>query len=139
MASFYRVENGTLEYFGTDGKYHAVPRAKGVLLLSDIKLSSKPVIKTASASVWDIGDGVLCVEFTGKMNALDEPVFDAYWQAIKLIGDGSGAYKALVIYNEGSHFSAGANLGLAIFAMNIALWPQIEELGERRAKSVQGA
>lgn len=126
--SFYRVEDGTLEYFGTDGKYHPVPRAEGVLLLSDIKLSSKPVIKTASASVWDIGDGVLCVEFTGKMNALDEPVFDAYWQAIKLIGDGSGDYKALVIYNEGSHFSAGANLGLAIFAMNIALWPQIEAL-----------
>jgi 3-hydroxyacyl-CoA dehydrogenase len=34
----------------------------------------------------------------------------------------------MVIYNEGSNFSAGANLGLAMFAMNIALWPQIEEL-----------
>ncbi len=125
---FYSVENSRLNYFGTDGKYHAVPRAQGVLLLSDIKLSAKPVIKTASASVWDIGDGVLCVEFTGKMNALDDQVFEAYWQAIKLIGDGKGQYKAMVIYNEGSHFSAGANLGLAIFAMNIALWPQIEEL-----------
>ena len=39
-----------------------------------------------------------------------------------------GDYKALTIYNEGSHFSAGANLGLAIFAINIALWPQIEDL-----------
>ncbi len=126
--SFYKVIEGKLHYFGTDNTYHAVERADGVLLLRDIKLSSEPVIKTASASVWDIGDGVLCVEFTGKMNALDEPVFDAYWQAIKKIGDGSGDYKALVIYNEGSHFSAGANLGLAIFAMNIALWPQIESL-----------
>lgn len=126
--TFYRNHDGKLQAFGTDGKYHDVKRSEGVLLLSDIKLSNEPVIKTASASVWNVGDGVLCVEFTGKMNALDEPVFDAYHQAIKLIGDGSGDYKAMVIYNEGSHFSAGANLGLAIFAMNIAMWPQIEAL-----------
>jgi 3-hydroxyacyl-CoA dehydrogenase len=126
--TFYKVENGKLHYFGTDKKYHEVKRPEGVLLLRDIKLSAEPVIKTASASVWDVGDGVLCVEFTGKMNALDEHVFETYHKAIKLIGDGSGNYKALVIYNEGSHFSAGANLGLAIFAMNIAMWPQIEAL-----------
>jgi len=126
--SFYKVGNGKLQYFGIDGKYHDIVRAKGVLLLRDIKLGSTPVIKTASASVWDIGDGVLCVEFTGKMNALDDQVFDAYAQAIKMITKSEGAYKAMVIYNEGSHFSAGANLGLALFAMNIALWPQIEEL-----------
>ena len=126
--TFYQTHDGKLQAFGVDGKYHDVKRADGVLLLRDIKLSSEPVIKTASASVWDVGDGVLCVEFTGKMNALDDQVFAAYHKAIKLIGDGSGDYKAMVIYNEGSHFSAGANLGLAIFAMNIAMWPQIEEL-----------
>lgn len=126
--TFYQVSNGQLQFFGTDGQYHNVERGEGVLLLRDIKLSNEPVIKTASASVWNIGDGVLCVEFTGKMNALDDQVFAAYYQAIKLIGDGSGDYKAMVIYNEGSHFSAGANLGLAIFAMNIAMWPQIDEL-----------
>lgn len=140
--SFYKVVDEKLSYYGTDGKYHAVPRADGVLLLSDIKLSSKPVIKTSSASVWDVGDGVLCVEFTGKMNALDDQVFEAYQQAIKMITkDGSG-YKAMVIYNEGSHFSAGANLGLALFAMNIALWPQIEELvsgGQRMYKALKYA
>ena len=126
--TFYRTEGGKLQFFGTDGQYHDVVRSEGVLLLRDIKLASEPVIKTASASVWDVGDGVLCVEFTGKMNALDDQVFEAYHKAIKMIGDGSGEYKAMVIYNEGSHFSAGANLGLAIFAMNIALWPQIEAL-----------
>jgi 3-hydroxyacyl-CoA dehydrogenase len=127
--SFYKVEDGKQFYFGTDGKYHEIKRADGVLLLSDIKLvQEKPIIKTASAQVWDIGDGALCFEFTGKMNTIDDTVFDAYHKVIKLIGDGSGDYKALVIYNEGSAFSAGANLGLAMFAMNIALWPQIEAL-----------
>jgi 3-hydroxyacyl-CoA dehydrogenase len=131
--TFYKVDGGKLNFFGTDGKYHPVVRAPGVLLLRDIKLGAKPVIKTASASVWDVGDGVLCVEFTGKMNTMDEQVFDAYAQATKLIT--KGQFKAMVIYNEGSAFSAGANLGLALFAMNIALWPQIDELiaGGQRA------
>lgn len=126
--SFYKIEDGALHYFGTDGTYHRVVRPQGVLLLRDIKLANKPLYKTSSAALWDIGDGVVCVEFTGKMNAIDEQVFDVYHHAIKLIGDGKGSYKAMVIYNEGSAFSAGANLGLAMFAMNIALWPQIEEL-----------
>lgn len=126
--TFYKVENGQLHFFSTDGKYRPVTRPEGVLLLRDIKFSSKPVYKTASAALWDIGDGALCIEFTGKMNAMDNDVFDVYHHVIKLIGDGKGQYKALVVYNEGSVFSAGANLGLAIFAINIALWPQIEEL-----------
>ena len=135
--TFYKIENGKLHYFGTDGNYHPIQRAEGVLLLRDIKLASEPVIKTGSAAVWDIGDGVLCVEFTGKMNALDEEVFTAYQKSIKLIGDGSGDYKALVIHNEGTHFSAGANLGLAMFAANIALWPQIEALVDGGQKVYQ--
>ncbi|MCB1556635.1 MAG: 3-hydroxyacyl-CoA dehydrogenase/enoyl-CoA hydratase family protein [Alphaproteobacteria bacterium] len=128
--SFYKIEDGKRHVLGTDGQYHVLKRPDGVLLLGDIKLASDPVFKTGSAALWDIGDGVLCTEFTGKMNALDEGVFEVYQKAIKLIGDMSGDYKALVIYNEGSHFSAGANLGLAMFAMNIALWPQIEALVE---------
>ena len=125
---FYKIEEGQKSYFGTDGKYHVIERREGVLLLEDIKLKSKPLYKTGSAQLWDIDDGVICLEFTGKMNALDEPVFETIAKAIKLIGDGKGDYKALVVYNEGTHFSAGANLGLAIFAMNIALFPQIEEM-----------
>lgn len=140
--TFYKIENGALHYFGFDGAYHPLKRPDGVLLLRDIKLAQKPVFKTASAALWDIGDGALCVEFTGKMNALDEQVFEAYQKAIALIGGGSGDYKALVVYNEGSHFSAGANLGMAMFAMNIALWPQIEALvegGQRIYKALKYA
>ncbi len=141
-ASFYKIQNGQRHFYGLDGVYYPVKRADGVLLLSDIRLHSKPIYQTKSAALWDIGDGVLCVEFTGKMNALDNDVFDVYHHAIGRIGDGGGAYKALVIYNEGAHFSAGANLGLAVFAMNIALWPQIEELiagGQRAYRALKFA
>lgn len=125
--TFYKIENGRRHYFGTDGKYHPIVRPEGVMLLSDLKLSSKPVMKNASASVWDIGDGVLCFEKTSKMNTFDEQIFELLTKTIAKIGDGKGEYKALVIYNEGSAFSAGANLGLALFMINIAMWPQVEE------------
>ncbi len=138
---FYKIENGHQYYFGTDGAYHALERAEGVLLLKDIKLGSQPVFKTASAALWDVEDGVLCLEFIGKMNALDDQVFAAIDWAVKNTGPGK-TYKALVVYNEGSVFSAGANLGMALFAANIALWPQIEELvagGQRAYKSLKYA
>lgn len=125
--TFYKVEDGKLKFFGTDGSYHDVVRPEGVLLLSDIKLSSKPVLKNSGASVWDIGDGVLCFEHTTKMNTFDDKVFEMLAKTIGTIGDGTGEYKALVIYNEATHFSAGANLGLALFMINIGLYPQVEE------------
>jgi len=125
--TFYKIEGGKTQFFGTDGKYHDVVRPDGVLLLSDIKLSSEPVMKNSGASVWDIGDGVLCFEHTTKMNTFDDKVFEMLSKVVAEIGDGQGDYKALVIYNEASHFSAGANLGLALFMMNIALYPQVEQ------------
>jgi 3-hydroxyacyl-CoA dehydrogenase len=128
---FYRVEDGKLQHLTTAGVYDTVVRPDGVLLLSDVKRAAgKPVWKNASASLWDIGDGVLCVEFTSKMNAVDGDIMAAYGKAISLIGKGTGAWKALVIHNEADNFSVGANLGLALFALNIGLWPQIEEMVE---------
>lgn len=123
--TFYRIENGKQQYFGTDGKYHDVVRPDGVLLLRDIKLTSAPILKNGSAKVWGVGDGVLCFEKTSKMNTFDEEIFNLLEETKRLIA-GSDDYRALVIYNEASHFSAGANLGLAIFMINIAMWPQVE-------------
>lgn len=122
---FYRVDNGQRQALGADGAYHDILRPDGVLMLEDIKRVSKPVLKTASASLWDIGDGVVCLEFTSKMNSLDPEVLKAIQKAIPLV---TTQYKAMVIYNEGSNFSVGANLGLALFAANIAAYDQIEQL-----------
>jgi 3-hydroxyacyl-CoA dehydrogenase len=127
QGTFYKIENGRRQYFGVDGKYHDIKRPDGVLILNDIKLASKPVLKNGSAKVWDVGDGVLCFEHTSKMNTFDEQTFDMLEEAIKTIGDGKGKWKALVVYNESSNFSAGANLGVAAFMINIAMWPQVEE------------
>ena len=125
VGSFYRIQAGKLQYLTTAGEYQTIERPAGVLLLEDIKRTSQPVAKNASASLWDIGDGVLCLEFTSKMNAMDPHILGMIQQAISLIAKN---YKALVIYNEGSNFSVGANLGLLLFAANIASWDQIESM-----------
>ncbi|HEY0269801.1 MAG TPA: 3-hydroxyacyl-CoA dehydrogenase NAD-binding domain-containing protein [Sphingomonas sp.] len=120
----YRIENGRRQYLATDGAYRDVPRAEGVLLLEDVKRASEPLAKNGSAALWDVGDGVAALEFTGKMNALDGDVMALIMQAIPIVQSG---FKALVVYNEGSNFSAGANLGLALFAINIAAWSEVDK------------
>ena len=124
---FYRTEAGVLEELLPGGGYSAVPRDAGVLLLADVKRNTQPVMKNASASVWDIGDGVLCLEFTSKMNTIDPEIMAMIRRIVTTVGDGSGQYKALVIYNDGDNFSVGANLGLAMFLMNIASWDALEQ------------
>jgi 3-hydroxyacyl-CoA dehydrogenase len=123
--TFYRVENGKRQYLGLDGEYHDVVRPEGVVMLEDIKRAGKPVLKNSSAAVWDIGDGVLCFEFTSKSNSLDEQIMALLQKTIALVKE---KYKALVIYNEGDNFSVGANVGLALFAANIAAWSQVEAM-----------
>ena len=122
--TFYRVEAGQPQCLGPNGAYHDVPRPDGVLLLADVKLRSKPVLRNGSAALWDLGDGVACFEFTSKMNALDEGIMTLLAQSIEVVRQG---FKALVIYNEGTNFSVGANLGVALFAANIAAWGEIEK------------
>jgi 3-hydroxyacyl-CoA dehydrogenase len=127
--SFYRVENGRLEYLDIAGAYQQVERPSGVLLLADVKRAAgKPVTKNASASLWDIGDGILCFEFHTKMNTIDPDTFVMLKKSIATINESKGKYKGLVIYNEADNFSAGANLGLALFALNIAMYQAVDNL-----------
>ncbi len=120
---FYRTLDGHLQYLTTDGEYANLERPDGVLLLEDVKRRSEPLARNGSASLWDIGDGVVCLEFHSKMNAIDGDILAMVQKAIAIV---EADYQAMVIYNEGSNFSAGANLGLVMFAANVALWDDIE-------------
>ncbi|NOG73845.1 3-hydroxyacyl-CoA dehydrogenase/enoyl-CoA hydratase family protein [Roseicella sp. DB1501] len=132
---FYRVEAGRLEAFGVDGAYHPVPRPEGVLLLADIKRRAAPLARNGSASLWDLGEGVACLEFHSKMNALDPGTLEMLGTSVAM--GKKGAFRALVIHNEGEHFSVGANLGLALFAANIAAWGEIEGMIEQGQKAMR--
>lgn len=123
---FYKVIDGRPHYMTAEGDYAPIKRAPGVLLLSDIKLKGPALAKNGSASLWDIGDGVVCLEFHSKMNALDPESLAMVKQSVDLVA--KKKMKALVIHNEADNFSVGANIGLAMFAANVALWPMIDDL-----------
>jgi 3-hydroxyacyl-CoA dehydrogenase len=124
--SFYRTSDGALQYLTLSGSYAPVERRAGVLLLEDVKRRSKPVARNGSASLWDVGNGVLCLEFHSKMNALDNDSMAMLVKGLDAVKKSNGAFKAMVIYNEADNFSVGANVGLALFAVNVALWPFVE-------------
>ena len=125
---FYRVADGRATHLAGSGRYTPLSRPAGVLLLSDIKRTAKPLARNGSASLWDIGDGVACLEFHSKMNALDTEIMALVGQSVEIVG---GRMKALVIHNEGSNFSVGMNLGLALFVVNVGAWSMIEETAKQ--------
>jgi 3-hydroxyacyl-CoA dehydrogenase len=114
--SFYQTESGRLQFLDFNGSYRDVVRREGVLLLADIKRRSRPLARNRSASLWDIGDGVVCLEFHSKMNSLNPFTLAMVDKAVDLV---PGRFKGLVIYNEGSNFSVGANIGLLLVAMKL--------------------
>jgi 3-hydroxyacyl-CoA dehydrogenase len=122
---FYRSENGKRLYLTVAGEYAPVERPDGVLALDDIKGTSKPLAKNRSASLWDLGDGVACFEIHSQANALDPDILELLQKSIGIVGAGM---KGLVLYSDAENFSVGANIGLALFAANIGLFPMIEML-----------
>jgi len=137
--TFYRVEGGEAQFFGTDGHYHTLERPAGVLRLEDVKRGATPLLRNGSAALWDVGEGVACFEITTKMNSFDEGVLGLLQKSVPVVTEG---FKALVIYSDATNFSAGANLGQALFACNIAAWGEIERLvlaGQRAFKALKYA
>ncbi len=107
--SFYRIENGIKKYYDVPTKtYKTVPGTDELIILENIR-ETKKVWGNAGASVFDIGDDVLCLEFHTKMNSIGAEVIEGIETAISMAEKG---YKGLVIGNEGPNFSAGANLAM---------------------------
>jgi 3-hydroxyacyl-CoA dehydrogenase len=135
----YKVSSGKLGFADISGSYQPIHRAEGVLLLSDIKLHNPAVLSNPSASLWDMGDGIACLEFHSKMNTLDRDTMTVIRQSIDKV---SSEFSALVIYNEGENFSAGANLGLLMQAIHDSDWSVVEQLiiqGQQTYKALKYA
>lgn len=111
--------------FTTKGAYASIMRAAGTLMLEDIKRSSKPVKKNASAQIWDLGDGIACLELTSKMNTWDPENLAMVQQAPEVVKSG---FKGLVIATDAEHFSFGANIGFFMLACNTASWWAISDM-----------
>ncbi len=109
IKTFYKVESGTRKYYDIpSGEYEAIPGLDQFILLDNLR-ESKVVSSNSGTTLFDIGDGVLNLEFHTKMNTLGGDVVAGINKAIDLA---EKEYNGLVIANEGANFSAGANLGL---------------------------
>lgn len=120
----YRVREGQMEFLSLDGTYAPLKRPHGVLLLEDVKRDKARLFGNMSASVWDIGDRVACVEFHSKMNSFNPLILRVIRKALRDLPE--RGYKGLVIYNEGSNFSVGANIMMLLLTSKLRLWGLID-------------
>jgi len=114
---FYQKNNGTLSFYNLSTKsYQVIPGSESTIQLQILK-PEKIVYQNDDASIIDIGDDVIALEFHSKMNTMGQGVLEGLAKAIDLAEKN---YKGLVIGNESVEaFSAGANLGmLFMFAAN---------------------
>ena len=113
--SFYKVEGGVKHYYDIPSKtYKAVPGSEAYIVLDNIR-ATNTIWKNSGASIIDLGDGILNVEFHSKMNTIGGDTLQAINKAIDLA---EKEYRGLVIGNDGANFSAGANVGM-IFMMAV--------------------
>jgi 3-hydroxyacyl-CoA dehydrogenase len=119
--TFYQYDNGTKVgvYDVTKADYVRIERTPGLVLLKE----QTEIAKNAGATLYDMGDGVACVEFHTKMNALDDDIFE-------IVNEGLNRaeieFEGLVIGNEAEHFSAGANLFMVVVAAQQGMWDTLE-------------
>ncbi|MFQ3340486.1 MAG: 3-hydroxyacyl-CoA dehydrogenase [Flavobacteriaceae bacterium] len=106
--SFYKYEKGQKQYFNIKTKkFEALPGKEGFIILDSYR-EKVPVIKNSECTVHDIGDGVLCLEFTSKSNSIGEAIGRGIDEALHLAEEGD--WKGIVIGNNAKQFSVGANL-----------------------------
>jgi 3-hydroxyacyl-CoA dehydrogenase len=79
-----------------------------------------------SATLWDTGDGLACLELHSKANAIDAGALEMIGRAAAVGDDG---YRAIIIYTDGPHFSVGANLAHVLGLANVAAWERLAEFG----------
>lgn len=125
--SFYNCGNKTRYYFDFKrGDYREIKRAPEKLYLSLSKDIKEPIIKNESASLVDLGDGVVCCEFHSKMNSIDPDIISVINSGLDLLE--AGKYLGMVIANEGDDFCVGANLFLIAMAAGSGDFKQIERI-----------
>ena len=106
--TFYRVHEGQLQCYDPSRKaYQTLPGQDRTLHLDRFR-DQKPVYENAEVCLHDIGDGVLCLEFRSKMNAIGEGILRGMTEAITIAEEGD--WNGLVIGNHAENFTVGANL-----------------------------
>lgn len=125
---FYKQDKGKRLFFDVKtSSYKPVPVKPYQLVLKTLKEQGKEIKSNTGASLVDLGDGVLCVEFHTKMNAIDGDIGSMLNEALDL-AEKDNNWKGIVIGNDAPNFSAGANLMLLWLEAQQKNWKAIEDL-----------
>ena len=127
VESFYRTENGRITgvYDPQRGDYSPFDRRAGVIVLDDLRALGHELARNESASILDLGDGVLCLEFHSKVNALDPLILEMGRQALEMLKQ--DRWVGMVIGNQGPDFCAGVNLGIVLMALSSGQGEQVRD------------
>jgi 3-hydroxyacyl-CoA dehydrogenase len=107
------------------GQYKPVEVPEGVWSVEAVKKSKGVVKKNSGASLIDLGDGVGCIEFHTKMNALGGDIVQMVTQSLKTGGIGD-QFEAFVITGDSANFSVGANLMMLMLAVQEEEWDEVD-------------
>ena len=114
VTSFYKVENGKRLYYDVATKaYKTMPGGEAFIVMKNF--ANQTVWKNSACRTYHLGDDVLGLEWYTKMGSIGGEVLEGIQKSIALAED---KYKGLVIANEGSNFTAGANVAM-IFMLAI--------------------
>ena len=120
-----KASSGRAYFDLTSQDYKPVQVPAGVWSVEVAKKSNGVVKKNSSASLVDLGDGVGCIEFHSKMNALGADIIQLTTQALKPGGPGDN-FEAFVVTNDAQNFSVGANLMLLLMAVQEEEWDDVD-------------
>jgi 3-hydroxyacyl-CoA dehydrogenase len=135
--TFYKKDGIKQFFFDIEkGTYEPVPVREGIVRLDVVKeTSKKPIFKNASASLWDLGDGVAGLEFHSKMNAIDDGITEMMQKSVAEV---ERNFEGMVVYNEGTNFSVGANLMLIWLEAQQQNWKKVEGVVDSFQKACMG-
>ncbi|MCG6957965.1 MAG: 3-hydroxyacyl-CoA dehydrogenase/enoyl-CoA hydratase family protein [Gemmatimonadetes bacterium] len=138
--SFYREDAGKHAFFAGTGAaapaddegFAPVPTRPEYLVLADLKAAGGVILESPDASLVDLGDGVACLEFHTKMNTVGPGIVDMMERSLDEV---EARWQGLVIGNDATQFSAGANLLLILNELDDDNAEEVEWIVERFQKA----
>ena len=121
--SFYESEKGVTSVFDLPtASVQKVEEPAGILILKNLKEAGREVERNSGASLIDLGDGVVCCEFHAKMNAIGADLIAMMHKGLKRL---EKDFDAMVIANQATNFSVGANLMLVLVGAQEQEWDEL--------------
>ncbi len=127
--TFYTTENGEQTYWCPNEKHPVTIKSNPkVINLAIYKTGDKTLKRDLSASVNDLGDGILNVEFHSILQPTLNPIDGSYIEMINFALDliETGNYKSMVLGHQGANFCAGANLNLILELCQNNMWDELD-------------